>query len=37
MKKNRKQVKVGGIFHLRGEAQAGNPLCHAFGAEEVID
>ena len=37
MNKNRKQVKVGGIHRLRVVAQAGNPLCHACGAEEVIE
>lgn len=35
MKKNRKQVKVGGIHRLRVVAQAGNPLCRAYGAGEV--
>ena len=31
------QVKEVGINPDFEAAQAGNPLCHAFGAEEVID
>lgn len=31
------QVKVGGIFPPTRAAQAGNPLCHACGAEEMIE
>ena len=33
MKKNRKQVKVGGIHRLRGKADAGNPRCPACGVK----
>ena len=35
MKKNRKQDKEVGINPDFDEAEAGNPLCHACGAEDV--